>query len=782
MSSSAENEAQADLLPAGRGDINPNPAFPDTIFLMTNSLETGGSERQFVELAGALKRSGCDVRVACIQKKGSFLDRGALDGIGELPTFSLGGSVYGLQSLRSRWRLRCLLRNSAVTIAQSFDFYTNLTLIPAAKLAGVRAVIGSHRQLGDLLSPAQFRAQLAMFHWCNRVVCNSQAAAARLSNAGLPEQKLAVIGNGLPHQAFAKTAAALERKAGILRVGMIGRMNAVYKNQSGFLRAAARVASAFPNVDFVLVGDGPLRSSLEQQANQIGLRNRITFLGDRSDIPAVLASLDISVVPSLSESLSNVMLESMAAGIPVVATTVGGNQEVGANGRALLVASNDEEKLAAGIERLLGDAGLRESISCKAQEFAKANFAIERICEQYQELYSEMLAAKSDKHPAQQSFFPRPKDSPIRVAVVAPSLRYVGGQSVQADFLIRNWKNNREIDARLIPVDPRLPYGLRWAERIPFLRTVIREPLYLFRLWRGLLDVDIAHIFSASYSSFLVAPLPAWAMARFLGKSTLINYHSGECRDHLQKSALARLVLRETDRIVVPSGYLVDVLREFGLKAQIVSNVVDLSQFRYRLRRPLRPHLICTRGFHPYYGIDIVVRAFAEMQKVFPDANLDLLGGGALEGEIRELVRQLNLQGVHFLGVSPHKEIAQFYDRADIFVNASNLDNMPVSVLEAFASGTPVATTSPEGMRYIVEHERTGLLSDPGDPAALAQNIIRLLEDPDLAARLAENAFAECQRWNWASVRDCWSSVYAELVPGHRKRQDHRRDKNEIRG
>jgi glycosyltransferase involved in cell wall biosynthesis len=771
MSSSAENETQADLLPASQIGIHPHqpPVFPGAIFLMTNSLETGGSERQFVELACALKRSGCDVRVACIQKKGSFLDRGTLDGIGELPTFSLGGSLYGLQSIRSRWRLMRLLRNSGITIAHAFDFYTNLTLIPAAKLAGVPAVIGSHRQLGDLLTSAQFRAQLAVFHWCDRVVCNSQAAADRLSDAGLQDQKLVVIGNGLPHQAFAKTAAALEPKAGILRVGMIGRMNAVYKNQSGFLRAAARVASEFPNVDFILVGDGPLRSTLEQQANQIGLTNRVTFLGDRSDIPAVLASLDISVVPSISESLSNVMLESMAAGIPVVATAVGGNKELGGNGRALLVPSNDDEKLAAGIGSLLRDVELGQSISYKARQFAEENFAVERIGEQYQQLYSEVLATKSNKHRAGQSFSPRQNGSPIRVAVVAPSLRYVGGQSVQADLLVRTWKSNREIDARFIPVDPRLPYGLRWAERIPFLRTIIREPLYLFSLWRGLLEVDVAHIFSASYSSFLLAPLPAWATARFLGKPTLINYHSGECRDHLQKSALARLVLRETDRIVVPSEYLVDVLREFGLKAQIVSNVVDLSQFRYRLRRPLRPHLICTRGFHLYYGVDVVVKAFAEVQKVFPDANLDLVGGGPLEGEIRELVRQLNLQGVHFLGVSPHKEIAQFYDRADIFVNASNLDNMPVSVLEAFASGTPVATTAPEGVRYIVEHERTGLLSDPGDPTALAQNLIRLLKDPDLATRLAENALAECERWTWASVRDRWSSIYVELVPSRRR-------------
>ena len=98
-------------------------------------------------------------------------------------------------------------------------------------------------------------------------------------------------------------------------------------------------------------------------------------------------------------------------------------------------------------------------------------------------------------------------------------------------------------------------------------------------------------------------------------------------------------------------------------------------------------------------------------------------------------------------------------------MNASNLDNMPVSVLEAFACGTPVVTTAPEGMRYFVDHGRTGLLSEPGDALALALNILRLLSDSELATRLAQNAFAESSRYTWKSVREQWLRVYLGLVP-----------------
>lgn len=744
------------------GGIHPPSAIGsrDSIFLMINSLEVGGTERQFVELARSLRANQLQVHLGCIQQKGSFLEN-----LGPLHKFGLGGSLYRLESIRSRWRLKCCLQELHIGVAHAFDFYANLTMIPAAKLARVPVVIGSHRQIGDLLSPAQFRAQLMMFHLCDRVVCNSHAAADRLLQAGLAERKVVVIGNALPPEAFAETTPALTRVTGVLRVGMIARMNASYKNHRQFLRAAARLSSKRSDVEFLLIGDGRLRDELVREAAELGLGGRVLFLGNRSDIAAVLASIDLSVVPSASESLSNVILESMAAGVPVIATDVGGNRELAGDGRGILVAPNDEEELAAGLESALGDPGSRLAISRRAREFARANFGAEQIRRQYSELYAKLLAGRGRRSNPDSEQPDAGAHSRIRIAVVAPSLRYVGGQAVQASLLMRNWERDPDVEARFVPVDPRLAYGFAWVERVPFLRTLIREPLYFLTLWRNLKDVDVVHIFSASYSSFLLAPLPAWFVARLLGKRMLINYRSGECRDHLQGSGIARHVLKRTDRIVAPSGYLVDVMREFGLEAKIVPNIVDLSQFSFRLRSPLRPHLICSRGFHPYYGIDVVVRAFAEVRKSYPEAQLDLVGRGALEGQMRDLVRRLGLTGVNFLGVASRQDIGRLYDRADIFVNASNLDNMPVSVLEAFASGTPVVTTAPESMRYIVDQGRTGLLSMPGDAAALAQNILSVLSDSELATSLAQNAFAELSQYSWKSVRDQWLKVYADLMP-----------------
>ena len=362
---------------------------------MTNTLETGGSERQFVTMSKALERDRFSVCLGCLRPIGPFLSE--VEGIVPFP---VGGSLYGFQSWRSRIALARFLRKKHVAVAQSFDFYSNLLLIPAARFAGVPVVIGSHRQLGDLLTKKQFQAQNAVFRLCDRVVCNSAAAAERLQQAGIRKSKLAVIPNGLPDELFAAAAPALPREPQRVRIGMISRMNHQVKQHDMFLRVAARLARRIPQIDFVLVGDGPLRPALEALVEQLDLRDRVTFLGDRRDIPAVLAALDITVLSSSSESLSNVIMESMAAGIPVVASKIGGNPELVENGKTgFLFPPGDEEQFAVALETLVVQPQLRKQFGSSARERAQAEYAISRVRDRYQDLYRSVLAEKGWRPP-----------------------------------------------------------------------------------------------------------------------------------------------------------------------------------------------------------------------------------------------------------------------------------------------------------------------------------------------------------------------------------------------
>lgn len=365
---------------------------------------------------------------------------------------------------------------------------------------------------------------------------------------------------------------------------------------------------------------------------------------------------------------------------------------------------------------------------------------------------------------------------PLRVLIVGPALRrWLGGQEVQAELLVRSWHDDPDVRVAFVAHNPELPRVVQWAERLPVVRTVARLPARAMALWRAARRAHIVHVFSASHSSFLVATLPAWAIARVHRKPTLVHYHSPRGHAHLRRSRLARAVLRRSDAVVVPSLYLAEIFAACALPTTVVANAIDMAELRYRPRRPIQPRLVCTRNFEPRYAVDLVVRAFADVKRTWPSARLLLAGQGPDEAAIRGLVRELDLVDVELCGAVPRDRIGELLDRADIFVNASLLDNMPVSILEAFAAGLPVVSAASGGIPYVVAHEETGLLSEPGDFRALARDVHRVLDDQWLAARLADNAHRAAARYEWSAIRDEWLGLYDRL-DRHRNERHRERD------
>jgi L-malate glycosyltransferase len=371
-------------------DIGHRTRLPGPIFLMTETLQTGGTERQFSLAARALERD-FSIHLGCAARRGSF----AVD-IGQIPEFETGRSMVGPTALRSTARLVRYLRRHNVVLAHAFDFYTNLMLVPAARIAGVPVVIGSQRQLGDLLSAAKRLAQLSAFHLCDAVVCNSQATAARLCADGVKRSKLVVLPNYLPDEAFGDVVPALPRKDGVLRVGMVARMNNPVKNHSLLLKAVAGLSARFPGLELVLAGDGPLRPGLESQARELGISRRVLFLGDRRDVTAVLRSLDIAVLTSDSESLSNAILEAMATGLPVVASRVGGNIELVREGETgLLFSPGEQHGLEKALETLLLSKDLRHRAGVQGRTYVRAHFNMDSVLAQFRNLYLSLLKKKA---------------------------------------------------------------------------------------------------------------------------------------------------------------------------------------------------------------------------------------------------------------------------------------------------------------------------------------------------------------------------------------------------
>lgn len=348
-----------------------------------------------------------------------------------------------------------------------------------------------------------------------------------------------------------------------------------------------------------------------------------------------------------------------------------------------------------------------------------------------------------------------------RVALVVASLDIIGGHGVQASILAEGLRREGyEVD--LIPINPRLPIALGFIQRISYVRSLVNQVFYLPSLLR-LRQADVVHIFSASYWSFLLAPLPAILAAKLFGKRVVLNYHSGEAGDHLVHwGLLIHPWLRLADEIVVPSEYLRSVFARHGYRTRVIRNIVDTSRFRFRARVPLRPRLLSTRNLEPYYRVDNTMRAFALLKERYPDATLTIAGYGSEEERLRRLATSLKISGIRFVGrVEPHAMPA-LYDGGDIFVNSSVVDNQPISVLEAFAAGLPVVTTGTGDISSMVQDGETGLIVPSEDPRAMAEALKSLLENPDRALAMARRAREQVEKYSWSQVRDEWQEVYLE--------------------
>jgi glycosyltransferase involved in cell wall biosynthesis len=225
------------------------------------------------------------------------------------------------------------------------------------------------------------------------------------------------------------------------------------------------------------------------------------------------------------------------------------------------------------------------------------------------------------------------------------------------------------------------------------------------------------------------------------------------------------------DKIVVPSIYLRDVFARHGYQAEVIHNVIDTGQFGYRERLPLLPEFLSVRNFEAHYGVEYTLVAFAMIQTVFPAASLTIVGQGPQEPELKHLAQALSLRNVRFVGAVDPAAMPEVYDRHSVFLNSSFVDNQPLSVLEAMASGLPVVSTPVGDVPNMVKDGESGTLVPAGDPFAMAKAATLLLEQPERAARMAQRAKASLLHYDWSKVGPAWANVYRRLASASSTRE-----------
>jgi L-malate glycosyltransferase len=346
-------------------------------------------------LATHLDASRFDAHVASLQREGPLYAEMASCGL-PLTSYPIKGFLRP-GTLRQQLRFATYLRHNDIDIVHAYGFYPIVFAVPVARLAGSRVVLASIRDSGDPWTGAQRLVQSCASGLAHCVLVNAAAVRARLRPGGHGRRAIAVIRNGVDVDRFAPRPpdAALRSTLGLPPraplVVAVSRLNPM-KGIGDYLKAIAILAGRFDEARFVIVGDGASRRDLEDQARRLGLAERVVFTGTRLDVAAILSQATISVAPSLSEGLSNVVLESMAAGVPVVATRVGGTPEILEDGvTGLLVPPCDAPALAGAIGRLLEDETLARRLGEAARERAVTQFSMHHMVRQTEGLYRALL-------------------------------------------------------------------------------------------------------------------------------------------------------------------------------------------------------------------------------------------------------------------------------------------------------------------------------------------------------------------------------------------------------
>lgn len=262
--------------------------------------------------------------------------------------------------------------------------------------------------------------------------------------------------------------------------------------------------------------------------------------------------------------------------------------------------------------------------------------------------------------------------------------------------------------------------------------------------------------------SFLVEDL-ASRLGRRLGYRVLFHAHGGALPEFLGRHPRwARRVLSRAEAAIAPSTFLSEPLLRHGARAvHVIPNVVEVQRYPHRIRHDIAPRLLWMRTFHPIYNPVMAIRVLALVLTIRPDARLVMAGPdkGLLAAVKEEAARLSVTHAVSFPGFLDHAGKVREGGAADVFLGTNRIDNMPVSLVEAAAMGIPIVATAVGGVPHMLRHHDNGLLVGDDDAHAMASEVLRLLEQPDLVRQLSARGRELAESCDWAAVRPLWDEV-----------------------
>jgi glycosyltransferase involved in cell wall biosynthesis len=287
-------------------------------------------------------------------------------------------------------------------------------------------------------------------------------------------------------------------------------------------------------------------------------------------------------------------------------------------------------------------------------------------------------------------------------------------------------------------------------------------------VYRRRREYAVAQVDVFSGSAFLWAEAVC-AVLRRLGKPCILTLRGGNLPEFARRHPVrVRRLLRGAQAVTAPSRYLYERMAPYRPDLRLLPNALDLRAYPFRLRRNPAPGLVWLRAFHEIYNPSLGPKVLARLLPEFPDARLTMVGPDKGDGSLeraRQTARDLGIaERVCFPGGVAKTEVPDWLQKGDIFLNTTNVDNTPVSVLEAMACGLCVVSTNVGGLPYLLNHEQDALLVPPDDAAAMASAVRRVLAEPGLSERLSANGRAKAGQHDWSVVLPQWEALFLSLA------------------
>ena len=740
--------------------------MPLKIVLLIDELTdiTGGAERQVYELIKRIDTNTFKITLYVLHHKNIPKEIQALN----IPVTGLGiKKIYGSKGIFAGFKFSKQLKKEEIDILMTYHFGSDIWGAIFGKMAGIPVIISCRRDEGFWRKKTHIRAYRITNSWLKKILAVSEGVKRiAIEQEKVRPEKIQVVYNGVDQNKFdtpydsnaKKTEINLPHNAKI--IGCVGNLKPI-KGHIFFIEAADMVVRKFPDVHFVLIGEDELAGSLQSKVKSLGIENNFHFLGKRSDIPELLQIMDICVLPSLSEGLSNVLLEYMASGKPVIATNAGGNREVIANdSNGILVAAQDPRAIAKQIIRLLEDKDFADRLGKKAKETIKEKFTIAAQIKRVEEIVIQLSRKKMPQ-----------KDTELKIAHLISSSGLYGAEKVMLAICSKmnynsytswvvNVHNSHNPHQEVLDEAQRfrLPtYTLESKGRFD-IKTVYALSEFLKEH-----TIDILH--THNYKANLLGLLAA-RKAKINTVATIHGYIGNTQKLKLYE-IFDRFILRFFNKIVLVDDTLKKWFKNGQGKYTVINNGAQIQEnVPVNEASPDKHELVIgTIGrLSPEKGHRYLLEAFSKIQKEFPQARLLIVGDGSLRSDLENLANTLGIrEKVTFAGFQ--RDVYAYYSLIDIYVLPSLIEHFPLTVLEAMSYKKAIVATNTGGTSDLIKDRTTGLLITPGSSEEIYKAISIYLNIPPLRKALGENAWQFVkENYSLEKMVNSYKKTYAEVM------------------